>query len=120
MGVETDFVLIDLREPDEYEQYHIKEALNFPGTHIKRDKFIPQLHAYKNKQDKIIIVYHFDEKKGIGYVNELYEKGFDNIFLLSGGIEAFGQEVGEGLEGANIPLFGKKEEVRKFKKTRVD
>ena len=113
-------MLIDLREPEEYEQYHIKEALNYPGTHIKRDKFIPQLYAYKNKGDKIIVVYHFDEKKGIEYVNQFFEKGFDNIFLLSGGVEAFGQEVAEGLEGPNIPAFAKKEEVRKFKKTRLD
>ena len=67
----------------------------------------------------MIIVYHFDEKKGIEYVNELFEKGFDNVFLLSGGVEAFGQEIEGGLEGANIPLFAKKEEVRKFKKTRL-
>ena len=53
---------------------------------IKTDKYIPQLYSYKNKEDKIIVVYHFDEKKGIDYVTQFFEKGFDNIFLLSGGI----------------------------------
>jgi hypothetical protein len=42
--------------------------------------------TYKNKENKIIIVYHFDEKHGIDYAKELHEKGFDNIYLLSGGI----------------------------------
>lgn len=49
------------------------------------------MFSYKNKENKIIIVYHFDEKKGIDYVNELFEKGYDNLYLLSGGIESFGQ-----------------------------
>ena len=79
-------MLIDLREPEEYEEFHIKEALSFPGRQIKQDKIIPQLFHYKNKDNKIIIVYHFDEKKGIDYVNELFEKGYDNVYLLSGGI----------------------------------
>jgi len=60
VGVDTDFVLIDLREPEEYEQFHIKEAINFPGPNITRDKFIPQVLSYKNKENKIIVVYHFD------------------------------------------------------------
>jgi centrosomal protein CEP41 len=59
-GLETDFLLIDLREPGDYDEYHIKEALNFPGPRIKQDKTLPQLYQYMNKKDKIIIVYHFD------------------------------------------------------------
>lgn len=119
VGIETDFLLIDLREPEDYDKFHIKEALNYPGTHIKRDKLIPQLHAYKNREDKIIVVYHFDEKPGMDYTMQLFEKGFDNLFLLNGGIEGFGQEIQEGLEGKDVPVFKKKEEVRKFKKQRV-
>lgn len=119
-GVDTDFLLIDLREPEDYEQYHIRESLNFPGTHIKRDKYIPQLYQYKNREGKIIVVYHFDEKPGMDYVTQLSEKGFDNLFLLSGGIEGFGQELPEGLEGKAVPQFKKKEEVRKFKKQRAE
>jgi rhodanese-related sulfurtransferase len=33
--------LLDLREPDEFEEFHIKEAINFPGAMIARDKFLP-------------------------------------------------------------------------------
>jgi len=92
-GVDTDFLLIDLRDPEDYEKFHIKEAINFPGQNIKRDKWIPQLMQYKNKESKIIIVYHFDEKGGIDFAKEMFEKGYDNVFLLSSGIEGFGQEI---------------------------
>ena len=120
VGIETDFLLIDLREPDEYEDFHIREALCFPGTRIKQDKIIPQLYQYRNKEDKIIVVYHFDEKKGIDYTTQFIEKGYENVYLLSGGIEGFGQEIQEGLEGKSVPVFEHKEEVRKFKKKRVE
>ena len=88
---------MDLREPDEYEQYHIKEAVNYPGANIKRDKLIPQIFNYKNKENKIIVVYHFDEKQGIDYAKEMFEKGYDNVYLLSCGIEGFAQEIQDGL-----------------------
>ena len=63
---------------------------------------------YKNKEGKIIVVYHFDEKAGIDYAKEMFEKGYDNVYLLSSGIEGFGQEIQDGLEGSNVPNFQKK------------
>ena len=33
----------------------------------------------------------------------MFEKGYDNVYLLSGGIEGFGQEIQDGLEGNNVP-----------------
>ena len=49
MNLDTEFLLIDLREPEEYEDFHIKEAINYPGPNIKRDKNLPELYLYKNK-----------------------------------------------------------------------
>ena len=58
----TTFLLLDLREQDEYVNWHIKEAINFPGANIARDKTIPELYRFKNAQDKLIIVYMNDER----------------------------------------------------------
>jgi rhodanese-related sulfurtransferase len=44
----TDLLLLDLREPEEYEQYHIREAINFEGSMISRDKMLPIMLGYKN------------------------------------------------------------------------
>ena len=44
----TSFLLIDLREPDEYNLWRIKEAINFPAPNIARDKTIPELYRFKN------------------------------------------------------------------------
>lgn len=67
------------------------------------------------------MVYHFDEKKGIQYATEFYEKGYDNVYLVNGGIEGFAIEVGSGfLEGKKVPEFKRPEEQRKFVKKPSD
>jgi len=80
-------LLLDLRDPDEYDLYRIKEALNYPAANIARDKVIPELYRFKNKSDKLIIVYMGDERKGCQAANLFVEKGYENLFLLSGGVE---------------------------------
>jgi len=44
----TTFLLLDLRDPDEYDLWRIKEAINFPAANIARDKTIPELFRFKN------------------------------------------------------------------------
>ena len=57
--------MLDLREVQDYEMFHIKESISFPGANLARDKVIPELYRFKNKEGKLIIIYDFDEKKGI-------------------------------------------------------
>jgi centrosomal protein CEP41 len=44
---------------------------------------------FKNHPDKIIVIYMNDERNGTHQAKLLFEKGFDNVYLLSGGIEGF-------------------------------
>ena len=100
---DTKFILLDLRDEDEYKEWHIKEAINFPAPNISRDKVFSQLLRYKNNPDKLIVVYMNDERMGTHYAKLLFEKGFDNVFLLSGGIEKFTLNFPEQVEGTNVP-----------------
>ena len=52
---------------------------------------------------KKIVVYHTDERNGIPIAKLFYDKGFDNIFLVSGGIEEFVAQFPEFCEGENVP-----------------
>ena len=61
----TTFLLLDLREPEEYDMWHIKESINFPAANIARDKTIPELYRFKNAPDKLIICYMNDERHGV-------------------------------------------------------
>ncbi len=60
----TKFLLLDMRDPEEYQLYHIKEAINYPAPNIGRDKIIPELFRFRNSPDKLIIIYMSDERKG--------------------------------------------------------
>ncbi len=60
----TKFLLLDLRDPDEYSLYRIRESINYPAPNIGRDKVIPEMFRFKNQPDKLIIVYMGDERKG--------------------------------------------------------
>jgi centrosomal protein CEP41 len=101
---QTSFLLLDLREPEEYDFWRIKESINYPAANIARDKIIPELYRFKNKSNKLIIVYMSDERKGCQAANLFVEKGYDNVFLLSGGIEQFNEEFHDMVEGRNVPI----------------
>jgi centrosomal protein CEP41 len=56
-----------------------------------------------------------DERDGTHYAKLLFEKGFDNVYLLSGGIDKFLETHHECIEGTNVP---EKPKVQ-VKKTKV-
>ena len=94
---------MDLRDPEEYDFWRIKESISYPVANVARDKMIPELFRFKNKQDKLIIVYMSDERKGCAAANLMTEKGYENVFLLSGGIEQFNEEFNSLVEGRQVP-----------------
>lgn len=61
---ETKFILLDLRDEEDYKKFHIKEAISFPAPNIVRDKVFSQLLRFKNHPDKIIVIYMNDERNG--------------------------------------------------------
>lgn len=112
---------MDLRDPDEYDFWRIKESINYPAANIGRDKVIPELFRFKNKSNKLIIIYMGDERKGTAAANLMAEKGYENVFLLSGGIEQFNEEFNSLVEGRNVPkprrLIVEEEQKKKAEKS---
>ena len=114
---EIDFIILDLREECDYERIHLREAISFPAVNISRDKFSQQLIMMKNKPGKMIILYHNDERNGIPYANNFFQKGYDNVYFLSGGIEEFAKNFPDHLEGSEKEKYinMKKERDRQAK-----
>ena len=57
----------------------------------------------KNKEGKKIIVYLNDERNGIAAARTMADRGHENTFLLTGGIEKFIEDYASLIEGNNIP-----------------
>lgn len=58
-----------------------------------------------------------DERNGTHYAKLLHEKGFDNVYLLTGGIEGFLESHYDLVEGMNVPAKPKpKTEAKPTKK----
>ncbi len=70
---------------------------------VNQDKTIPEVHRFKNKEDKKIIMYVNDERNGIAAARALVDRGYDNSYLLTGGIEKFIEDYPNLIEGNNIP-----------------
>lgn len=81
------YLLLDLRDRDDYEKSHMITALSYPMAMLSRsiNNETPDMLAYKNQPGKIIVVYDDDEKVGPKGATTLVQRGYDNLFLLSGG-----------------------------------
>ena len=47
------------------------------------------MHRYRNKPDVLIVLYMDDERHGVQATKLIFEKGFDNVYLMSGQYSAF-------------------------------
>ncbi|KAL7754281.1 Centrosomal protein of 41 kDa [Sorochytrium milnesiophthora] len=97
------YLLLDVREPDAWRACHIIGALNFPSVFIKRDKVTREQIMYKNKEDKFIIVYDDDESIAGPAAQTLVQRGFDNVYLLAGGLRLLTQKIRGMTVGRYIP-----------------
>lgn len=100
------YLLLDLRTRDEYDQCHMISALSYPIAMLSRsiNNETPELLAYKNQPGKIIAVYDDDEKIGTKAATTLVERGYDNLFLLSGGLKLAYKRFPEGLIVGAVPV----------------
>ena len=89
-------LLLDVREKEEYEQCHIFGALHYPATMLSRsmNQFTPDILAFKNKENHLIVLYDLEEEIVIGRkaANIMFEKGIDNIAIIAGGMREFVQD----------------------------
>mmetsp|Transcript_202 Transcript_202/g.448 ORF Transcript_202/g.448 Transcript_202/m.448 type:complete len:258 (+) Transcript_202:26-799(+) len=98
--VDTDFLILDTRDPDEYQQCHIEGALNFPAICLRRDQYPSQIYKFKSKPGTVVVLYENEEQKaGIAAATVMTEKGFDNIYLLTGGLKYFAKKFPNWLFG---------------------
>ena len=94
-----EFVVIDCRDHEVYMEFHIKEAVSYPAFNITRDKMHPRIFDLKNQEGKIIVVYTNDERTGVEVAQQLAQRNYYNVYLLSGGILEFAIRFPQWISG---------------------
>lgn len=95
----TPYLLLDVRERDCYQQCHIITAVSYPAIMLTRsiNYETPALLQFKNKPEKIIILYDEDELVAPGAASTFVQRGYDNIYVLSGGLKVACKRFPAGL-----------------------
>lgn len=90
-NITDETMLIDIRDPKDFDQEHIEKAINIPLTALRHNlDSIPH--------DKKVILYC---RYGVGsYVASriLENRGFDNIYVLNGGMELYNEIIRDEAE----------------------
>jgi centrosomal protein CEP41 len=93
------YLILDVRDVGDFNTCHLLQARSFPYTLLRRDQLHPEIYKFRNKTETLIIVYCDDEKISRDAAKVLVDRGTDNIYLLTGGMEEFSQLFPAFLEG---------------------
>ncbi|XP_051238164.1 centrosomal protein of 41 kDa isoform X1 [Dicentrarchus labrax] len=99
------YLLLDVRDRDQYDRCHIISAHSFPIATLSRtmNPYTKEVLEYKNAAGKILIVYDEDERIASQAATVMCERGFENLFMLSGGLKVIAQKFPEGMTTGSIP-----------------
>ncbi|XP_013404843.1 centrosomal protein of 41 kDa-like isoform X1 [Lingula anatina] len=83
------YLVLDVRDVDAYNDCHIISALSFPSAMLSRscNYESKELLAYRNQPGKIIVIYDDDERIAPHVATVMVERGYENLFMLSGGLK---------------------------------
>jgi rhodanese-related sulfurtransferase len=82
------FLLLDVREQDEYDTARIAEATLMPMSQIAER--VGELHAWKARP---IVTHCHKGVRSMRVANWLAAQGFENVQSMAGGIDAWSLEV---------------------------
>ncbi|KAE9291287.1 hypothetical protein PR003_g25075, partial [Phytophthora rubi] len=86
------YLVLDTRTKDEFAANRIHRAKNYPATFLNRDVLLPEMHQFKNQEAKLVILYDLDDKTAAQTAHTLVQRGFDNIYVLTGGLVDYADE----------------------------
>ena len=90
MDEETDYIILDVRRPDEFAEKHIPNAINVPNETIGEEA-IPELPD----KYQLILVYCRSGNRSKQASKKLAEMGYTNVYEFGGINDWPGETVGE-------------------------
>ena len=90
MEEETDYIILDVRTPEEFAEKHIPGAINVPNETIKSKK-VPELP----REDQLILVYCRSGNRSKQASEKLAKIGYTNVYEFGGINDWTGETVSE-------------------------
>jgi rhodanese-related sulfurtransferase len=87
MLAKNEAIMIDVREQDEWDDYHIEGAMLVPLTQIK--KHTGALEKYK---DQTVVLLDQGDRRSNLAADTLFRAGFSKVYIIEGGILAWNEE----------------------------
>jgi len=85
------FVLVDTRDPESYDSWHVAGAKNFPyDGEGSIDDRIEAFDALVGDADRVLTICAKGKSSG-AFVKELARQGYDDVAVIEGGMEAWSQ-----------------------------
>ncbi|XP_029952378.1 centrosomal protein of 41 kDa [Salarias fasciatus] len=99
------YLLLDVRDREQYDCCHVIGAHSFPIAMLSRtvNPYSKEVLEYKNASGKIIILYDEDERIASQAATAMCERGFENLFMLCGGLKVIAQKFPGGMTTGSIP-----------------
>lgn len=99
------FLLLDVRDREQYDRCHIVGANSYPIAMLSRhmDNYIKEMWEYKNAPGKMIILYDEDERTASHAATIMCQRGFENLFMLSGGLKIISKKFPDGMLTGSLP-----------------
>jgi len=106
------FLLLDVREPDEFMRSHLVYSDTYQHIRLNRafDYETKEMLRLKNRPGAIIVLYDDDESLASRCATTLTQRGYDNVFLLSGGMRVAKMKYPESLVVSGEPSMARLEE----------
>ena len=82
------YLILDIRDQEEYLKGRIVTSKSYPHLRLSRSVNYESkdMLKFKNVQGKLIIIVDSDESMAPKFATILIQRGYDNIFVLSGGL----------------------------------
>lgn len=100
---ERPYLILDVRPQREFMQAHVVQARPFPATLLNQDRITPEIHRFRNRESSLIVLYAWDERAAAEAAERFIQRGYENIFVLSGGLAAFAAASPAFVEGTLPP-----------------
>lgn len=97
------YLVLDTRTKEEFAANRIHRSKNYPASFLNRDILLPEMHQFKNQETKLVILYDLDDKTVAQTAHTLVQRGFDNIYVLTGGLIDYADEFPDHIEGTPLP-----------------